>query len=931
MAKRYDVKDVVQAATGQWKAILVRLGGIDEGILDTNHHPCPKCGGNDRFRAFDDVNEKGGLICNQCFSTKNGDGLSALQWLTGLSFGDALAKIADYLGIKPIDAKDPAKDLEWREWNPSLAMFFCNRKKVSQEALLANGARMASYKREFTVIALPIIGEGLDTQHPVGWVIVNATGESLPKWDKTGRVTGHVKVKITVGSGVGFIGTHGISRLAVAGLVESAWKVEGLTDMLALFDAIPAVQRDREVVLTNSNGAAQSPKWMAGVFSQVNTRVVHDADDPGQAGAETWSQKISEQAGEGKSVTWIKLPYPIAKDHGKDLRDYLGEGNKFGDLCRLAETSGQEVKVAKTEEGDLDLKQARFPMQELLLKKLQLEVLYEDENGATRLFSSLNRKSVIIPFRHINRLQHEDLVQICGFPAVLYITNDQPDGNTTFSMAEVRRALSLFSSASRGRNDEKGVGIWQGKTRFGHLSETVVLANHSSAARYNGDKILKRVESARAEGLLLDMGGSHEDWFEFETIEPFLQQASDQSWRDDVISQMEDLLSRWNWRNQDVSPTLVTGLVLASWTQTIYNWRPMVSIAGESNSGKSLLLDFLFGEGDVHGIFGSLAYRSDESTLAGILQKIGNTARVLAIDEFEKSQERDKILKTLRSASRGGKQTQGSSGGKAVERQLRHIVWTAAIESGLHRQPDMNRFILLGLEPAAPGQHGKLRIPSPSTLETLGLKLMAIAVRGAIEAKALAEELKSVQVAVVDGRVVESYAVPAAALAVAGGCDAERAKQILVRLLDNVDRQEQGQTDQLALLDGILSTSVFTGSKHGAITIAQILSSSAHQVEYNHILEANGIKLRRDGGLFVSQKRVSRALLKATEWERQRIDEILLRLPAGPSGDRPERKKRRVGGVPTWGIDLPVCYTPDGGVDDDQEADGKRNQTMGDL
>ena len=30
------------------------------------HGPCPDCGGTDRFRAFDDVNDSGGLLCNQC-------------------------------------------------------------------------------------------------------------------------------------------------------------------------------------------------------------------------------------------------------------------------------------------------------------------------------------------------------------------------------------------------------------------------------------------------------------------------------------------------------------------------------------------------------------------------------------------------------------------------------------------------------------------------------------------------------------------------------------------------------------------------------------------------------------------------------------------------------------------------------------------------
>lgn len=48
---------------GQWREVLPRFG-ISPAILDGNHHPCPGCGGKDRFR-FDDQDGRGTWICSQ--------------------------------------------------------------------------------------------------------------------------------------------------------------------------------------------------------------------------------------------------------------------------------------------------------------------------------------------------------------------------------------------------------------------------------------------------------------------------------------------------------------------------------------------------------------------------------------------------------------------------------------------------------------------------------------------------------------------------------------------------------------------------------------------------------------------------------------------------------------------------------------------------
>src|SRR3972149_5093726 len=96
--KHIDVAVLKQQVAGRWVEILSALGGCPVEILDGQHHSCPKCGGTDRFRMVD--TKAGALFCNQCFSENNGDGIAALQWLTGCDFTTAIKRLAEYLGIK---------------------------------------------------------------------------------------------------------------------------------------------------------------------------------------------------------------------------------------------------------------------------------------------------------------------------------------------------------------------------------------------------------------------------------------------------------------------------------------------------------------------------------------------------------------------------------------------------------------------------------------------------------------------------------------------------------------------------------------------------------------------------------------------------------------------------------------------------------------
>lgn len=211
-AANYDVELIRQAAAARWPEIISNIAGVDIRILDGHHHGCPKCGGKDRFRMIDIP--AGALLCEQCFKTKNGDGFAALQWLKGYSFQDALKDAADYLGIEPIPngshkrgksgphkPADPGDHLEFLPWSDLLVSYWCMAKPpISPEAVKRCGGKIARYRNQWTVIAIP----AKDTSGKiVAYAMYEITGGSLPKFGDEG--VKWVKVKLTAGSSSGLM------------------------------------------------------------------------------------------------------------------------------------------------------------------------------------------------------------------------------------------------------------------------------------------------------------------------------------------------------------------------------------------------------------------------------------------------------------------------------------------------------------------------------------------------------------------------------------------------------------------------------------------------------------------------------------------------------------------------------------------------------
>lgn len=337
-AKSAHLDRIKSAANGQWSFIVSTIGRIPADALDGKHHPCPsgRCSSqHDAFRVFDDFSRTGGCVCNQC--GKHSDGFATLQWLTGQRFPEVVGLVGSLLGIDPDSNRtkqpaDPAYNLKWIDWNDSLASIWCLRyKPIIPEAIKLSGGKMAIYRDKYTVIALPVwLGH---RSNIVGWRIWNVRGK-LPKYSKE-KEKGKppkvewVKSKLTYGSQPGVVG-----KLA-ADAVE-LWKCEGETDMLALLSINP-----RASAICNANGCGESPakfNWLKDTLGKTfNFYVVHDADQPGQEGAERWSKHFSAILGSKYHVANVELPYPIQATKGKDLRDWLVEGNRYESLVLQAE------------------------------------------------------------------------------------------------------------------------------------------------------------------------------------------------------------------------------------------------------------------------------------------------------------------------------------------------------------------------------------------------------------------------------------------------------------------------------------------------------------------------------------------------------------------------------------------------------------------
>ena len=175
----------------------------------------------------------------------------------------------------------------------------------------------------------------------------------------------------------------GYNGPAITGDEDIVWKCEGLTDALAVQSLIESCDPPpNHAAICNSNGAEESPVSAEAVelFRRLSTVgevfVIHDCDEPGQRGAMWVTSPNTHRKRAGwaiaaavncKSVRNVILPYPIEKQHGKDVRDWIEEQSAkgtsdpdiYGQLLELARSmplivSGGDGAAAAGEDSQGD-------------------------------------------------------------------------------------------------------------------------------------------------------------------------------------------------------------------------------------------------------------------------------------------------------------------------------------------------------------------------------------------------------------------------------------------------------------------------------------------------------------------------------------------------------------------------------------------------
>jgi ABC-type oligopeptide transport system ATPase subunit len=389
--RKVSLDELKGLASGRWQSILT-TNGFPAEYLSTVHGPCPKCGGSDRYRAFEDFDQTGGLFCNQCFATRNGDGLASLQWWLGCDFSEAARRVADFLHVElkskgGREKADPLKNLVLREWHPIPAKLWCRHKPgVAPEAIQQAGGLPARYRERYSVMAFPVRGPKGAAADAVGWVIFEQGGGELPIFDKKSQPPRWEKVKVTAGSDPGLIG-DAARLISQPDAIKTIFKVEGVSDCLALMGAIPESERDSTAVITTANGSKEKPEaWMLDAFAATaagqsgRVVVIHDCDQPGEDGASRW---VAQLAMGCQDVRHVRLPYEMSATHGKDLRDWLNEGHTFTELVELAnsvepaersQAAAEEALqgVTNFERGIKEREGMPLPMQKIVERCFQL-------------------------------------------------------------------------------------------------------------------------------------------------------------------------------------------------------------------------------------------------------------------------------------------------------------------------------------------------------------------------------------------------------------------------------------------------------------------------------------------------------------------------------------------------------------------------------
>ena len=333
---------------------------LTDGELEQEPHkrkqPCPKCGGEDRFRFAPDL-DRPRFFCNICMPTGGWDGIALVQEFADvgeLDHKEAVRLLAEATGYGAedghdvqtveyvIDVSDTAED------EPDSSFPAQSAQKDVSEFQTFELTTDSHY-----VWAVQLHRPEIDfpTYQRAGAVGFNG-GIAIPMFDNEGRESGYVRLfadgskKNTAESKSGIVGIDARNALLSKYLAKKIFKCAGVSDYLVLSQLIAENGLEADYYgFTNACGETENPEKFEPILRPAlegqTVVVIQDNDTTGEAGAKKWAKHFAKYA------TDVRIVRPPQEWNGKpikDLRDFVAASGNASDVFDWISEAFENVK-----------------------------------------------------------------------------------------------------------------------------------------------------------------------------------------------------------------------------------------------------------------------------------------------------------------------------------------------------------------------------------------------------------------------------------------------------------------------------------------------------------------------------------------------------------------------------------------------------------
>ena len=321
---------------------------LTDGELEQEPHkrkqPCPKCGGEDRFRFAPELDHPC-FFCNICRPTGGWDGIALVQEFADvgeLDHKEAVQLLAEATGYRAEDDIDvetieyviDVSDITEDEPDSHVPTQSESEKtsKFQTFDLTADSHYVWAVQKCRPEIDFP-------TYQRAGTVGFDG-GIAIPMFDNKGKESGHVRYcadgskKNTAESKSGIVGTDSRDALLQKRQVKTVFKCAGVSDYLVLSKLITENGLEADYYgFTNACGENENPEKFEPLLRPAlegqTVVVIQDNDTTGETGARRWARHFTKYA---TDVRIIKPPQERNGKSIKDLRDFVAASDNASDV-----------------------------------------------------------------------------------------------------------------------------------------------------------------------------------------------------------------------------------------------------------------------------------------------------------------------------------------------------------------------------------------------------------------------------------------------------------------------------------------------------------------------------------------------------------------------------------------------------------------------